>query len=108
MKHAIKRALATSFVFAAASIFGTALAASQRTFVASTGLDTNACSISAPCRSFGAAIAKTGSSGEVIVLDSAAYGPVTIDKSISLIAPAGIYPASPYSAAPASPSMHPA
>ncbi len=29
--------------------------------------------------------------GEVIVLDSAGYGPVTITKSVSLIAPNGIY-----------------
>src|SRR5207237_7514101 len=28
---------------------------------------------------------------EVIVLDSAGYGPVTITKSVSLISPAGIY-----------------
>src|SRR5258706_80464 len=29
--------------------------------------------------------------GEMIVLDSAGYGPVVISKSISLIAPAGVY-----------------
>jgi hypothetical protein len=29
--------------------------------------------------------------GEVIVLDSAGYGPVTLTKSVSLIAPAGVY-----------------
>jgi len=91
MRQAIKRALPVFTAFAGASLIGTALAASQRTFVASTGLDTNACSISAPCRSFGAAIAKTSAAGEVIVLDSAGYGPVTIDKSISLIAPVGIH-----------------
>ncbi len=91
MRQAIKRALPVFAVFAGASFIGTALAASQRTFVASTGVDTNACSISAPCRSFSAAIAKTSAPGEVIVLDSAGYGPVTIDKSISLIAPAGIH-----------------
>ena len=91
MRQAIKRALPVFAAFAGASFIGTALAASQRTFVASTGVDTNACSISAPCRSFSAAIAKTSAPGEVIVLDSAGYGPVTIDKSISLIAPAGIH-----------------
>ncbi|MEO8674198.1 MAG: right-handed parallel beta-helix repeat-containing protein [Casimicrobiaceae bacterium] len=65
--------------------------AGQRTFVASHGLDTNSCTLSAPCRSFGTAIAQTATGGEVIVLDSAGYGPVTIGKSISLIAPAGVY-----------------
>src|SRR6266550_1342433 len=63
----------------------------QRTFVASTGLDTNPCSRTAPCRSFGAAITAVAAGGEVIVLDSAGYGPATISKDVSLIAPAGVY-----------------
>jgi hypothetical protein len=63
----------------------------QRTFVASTGLDTNPCSRTAPCRSFGTAITAVAAGGEVIVLDSAGYGPASITKSVSLIAPAGVY-----------------
>jgi len=65
--------------------------AAQRTFVASYGSDAHPCSLSQPCRSFGAAIAKTSGDGEVIVLDSAGYGPVKITQSVSIIAPAGIY-----------------
>jgi hypothetical protein len=76
-----------ALVLASAPAFATA----QRTFVASTGNDANACSIIAPCRTFATAIAQTNSDGEVIVLDSAGYGPVTISKSVSIIAPAGIY-----------------
>src|SRR5437868_4819655 len=69
-----------------------ALSASvARTFVASTGLDTNPCSRISPCRSFNAAIAQTSAAGEVIVLDSAGYGPATISSSVSLVAPSGIY-----------------
>jgi hypothetical protein len=68
-----------------------ALAAAQRTFVASNGNDANPCSLVLPCRSFASAIAQTISGGEVIVLDSAGYGPVTITQSVSIIAPAGIY-----------------
>ena len=64
---------------------------SPRTFVSSAGMDTNPCSRSAPCRSFGAAIAQTAAGGEVIVLDSAGYGAATIGSSISLIAPRGVY-----------------
>jgi len=45
----------------------------------------------ATCRGFARAITQTNAGGKVIVLDSARYGPVTITKSISLIAPAGIY-----------------
>src|SRR6185369_1612428 len=63
----------------------------QRTFVASNGNDANPCSIAAPCRSFDAAIAKTSSGGEVIVLDSAGYGFVVITQPVSIIAPPGVY-----------------
>lgn len=66
-------------------------AGSPRTFVASSGADTNVCSFSAPCRSFGAAIAQTTPGGEVLVLDSAGYGPVTISQAVSIVAPSGIY-----------------
>ena len=68
-----------------------ALAVAQRTFVASTGSDASACSLAAPCRSFGAAIVQTSPGGEVIVLDSAGYGPVTVSQPVSIIAPAGVY-----------------
>ena len=91
MKHDFRHALAALSAFAIASLATNALATIQRTFVASTGVDTNACSITAPCRGFAAAVAKTSANGEVIALDSAGYGPVVISKSISLIAPPGIY-----------------
>lgn len=68
-----------------------ARAAAQRTFVASTGNDTHACTLTQPCRSFGAAIAKTNAGGEVLVLDSAGYGAATVDKSVSILAPSGVY-----------------
>jgi len=71
-----------------------AMAAAQRTFVSPNGFDTNTsanCSLAAPCRSFGAAITVTNASGEIIVLDSAGYGAVVINKSVSIISPPGIY-----------------
>ena len=63
----------------------------QRTFVASYGVDTSACSLASPCRSFAVAISKTNPTGEVIVLDSAGYGPVTITQSVTITAPPGVY-----------------
>ena len=66
-------------------------ATAQRTFVASTGTDANPCSLALPCRSFGAAIAQTSDRGEIIVLDSAGYGRVTITKSVTIAAPSGVY-----------------
>ena len=71
-----------------------AQAAAQRTFVSPNGFDTNTsanCSLAAPCRSFGAAITVTNANGEIIVLDSAGYGAVVINKSVSIISPPGIY-----------------
>jgi hypothetical protein len=69
--------------------------ASQRTFVsAAIGSDANAtigCTAVAPCRLFSTAMVKTDVGGEVIVVDSGSYDPVTITKSISLIAPKGVY-----------------
>jgi hypothetical protein len=69
----------------------TAAAQVQRTFVASFGDDTNPCTFAQPCRAFAAAIAQTSDGGEVVVLDSAGYGPVTITQSASIIAAPGVY-----------------
>jgi hypothetical protein len=67
------------------------VAAVQRTFVAPSGSDGNACSLASPCRSFDKAISVTDPNGEIVVLGSGGYGSVTIDKSITIAAPAGIY-----------------
>lgn len=82
------------FASVAGSLFilsAPAFAAAQRTFVASTGVDNPNCSIASPCRSFAAAITATSPGGEIIVQDSAGYGPVTVTKAVSIIAPPGIY-----------------
>jgi hypothetical protein len=74
---------------AACTAFG-----AQRTFVATTGSDANTasnCSNTLPCRGFTAALTVTDAGGKIIVLTSGGYGPVTINKSVSLIAPDGIY-----------------
>jgi len=67
------------------------VASAQRTFVSSKGIDANPCTLVLPCRGFAAAVAQTATDGEVIVLDSAGYGAVTITKSVSLLAPPGTY-----------------
>ncbi|PYQ59703.1 MAG: hypothetical protein DMF58_10700 [Acidobacteria bacterium] len=65
-----------------------------RTFVsASSGNDGNQCTLAAPCRTFTAALAQTDSKGEIVALDSGGYGTVTIDRSVTITAPAGIYAA---------------
>src|SRR5215467_4594521 len=67
------------------------LAQVQRTFLSATGSDGNPCSRAAPCRTLAQAISQTNAGGEVVILDSAGYGPVTIPKSITVTAPAGVY-----------------
>ncbi|MEO8675208.1 MAG: right-handed parallel beta-helix repeat-containing protein [Casimicrobiaceae bacterium] len=66
-------------------------AASQRTFVSGEGNDANPCSLTAPCRGLQAAVSAVDPSGDVIVLDSAGYGAIFISKSVSIIAPTGVY-----------------
>ena len=65
--------------------------AGQRSFVASTGNDANPCTLQLPCRGFNAAITATNPGGEVVILDTAGYGPMTINKSIKIIGPSGVY-----------------
>src|SRR5262245_9746066 len=69
---------------------GHAFATAHRTFVASSGNDTNPCTLVAPCRGFTAALAQTSPNGEIVVLDSAGYGTVAIAQSVAINAPAGI------------------
>jgi len=70
-----------------------AMAQNNRSAVSITGLDTNTCTVPDPCRTFGVAISKTNAGGELIVLSSGGYGPFTVNKSVSIISPAGIHAA---------------
>lgn len=79
----------TAGMLLAATVSGAG--AAQRTFVASYGVDTNPCSVTSPCRTFGAAMALTDPNGEMLVLDSAGYGGFTVTQSVSVIVPDGIY-----------------
>ena len=85
---------AAALAFVALSCCSAALAQVQRTFVASSGNDANTatnCGFAAPCRSFAAAQTATESGGEIIALDSAGYGHISITKSLSILANPGAY-----------------
>jgi hypothetical protein len=62
-----------------------AQAQNGRSFVSGHGLDTNACTLAAPCRTFAVAFAHTNAGGEIDVLDTAGYGPLVINKAISIV-----------------------
>ena len=59
-------------------------ALNNRSAVSVNGLDANPCTVASPCRSFSAAVAATAAGGEVVALDSAGYGQVTIDRALTL------------------------
>jgi len=63
-------------------------------YVKSTGVDQNLitpCAQAVPCRTFAFAADMLIPGGRVVVLDTAGYGPMTITKSMSIVAPPGIY-----------------
>lgn len=61
-----------------------------RTFVSGAGTDSGICGVTTPCRHFTYALTQTGPGGEIVALDSAGYGAVTINQSVSISAPAGV------------------
>jgi parallel beta helix pectate lyase-like protein len=83
-----KSLLVSLFITLAATL---PAAAVPRIFVSGLGNDANPGSITSPKRSFASALTVTDPGGEIIVLDSAGYGPVTINKSVSIISPTGVY-----------------
>lgn len=78
------------FISAASPAFAVSLA--NRVFVsARSGSDANACnSITTPCQTFAGAVTQLNPDGEVIVLDSGGYGPLTITQGMTIEAPAGV------------------
>lgn len=69
-------------------LFEAAPAAAQgltRTWVAANGDNANPCTETQPCRTFQRAVNRAANGGEVNCLNSGAFGPVQIDKSISII-----------------------
>ena len=81
-----------TFTFIAASMLVTLPAvAVPRAFVSGHGLDTNPCSVTQPCRSFAAALLTLSPNGEVVALDSAGYGTLTIGQPATFVAPLGVH-----------------
>jgi hypothetical protein len=55
-----------------------------RSFVSSSGLDTNSCMITAPCASFAEAYTKIGANGIIAALDPGKYGPIAITGPVTV------------------------
>src|SRR3954469_4575241 len=83
----ICRALILSLVVGGAAV---AQAAPAKIFVASYGNDANSGSPASPKRAFQAAHNAVAPGGEIVALDTAGYGALTINKSVSVIVPPGV------------------
>jgi hypothetical protein len=59
-------------------------AQNSRSWVASTGSDANNCLRATPCATFQGALAKTLAGGEINAVDEGGFGPVTINKAITI------------------------
>jgi hypothetical protein len=55
------------------------------------GNDLNACTPTAPCRGFTRALAVVDAGGEIVALDAAGYGTVSITKSVTITANPGVF-----------------
>ena len=55
-----------------------------RTFVSSTGSDSNACTITAPCATFAHAYTQVAANGIIAALDPGKYGPLTITGPVTI------------------------
>ena len=87
----------TSIVIAAGLAFATMLpaisahaAARDRVFVASYGNDANPCTFGSPCKTFQNALTVVAAGGEITAIDSAGFGPVTINKAVTITSPNGV------------------
>ena len=75
----------------ACSLFAApAQALRARVFVSKTGADVGGCSFSAPCQSLIFAYNAVLPGGEITMLDSAGYEPLTINKALTITGPAGV------------------
>ena len=78
-------ALAISLAWAADA------AAIPRTFVSTNGDDLNNCSRNNPCRTFSRGVQQVDQNGEVIALNSGAFGRFTADKSVTVVSAPGVF-----------------
>jgi hypothetical protein len=72
--------LVAIFVVVTSAAYG----AANRTWVSHTGKDSNACTVASPCLTFAGAYAKTNPGGEIDALDAGDFGPLAINKAITI------------------------
>ena len=63
-----------------------------RVYVSKAGADIGACSLSAQCQSLGYALSGVEPGGEITILDSGGYNPITITQGVTITVPPGVEP----------------
>jgi hypothetical protein len=75
----------------ACSVFAApAHALRARVYVSKAGADAGACSFSAPCQSLSFALSAVEPGGEITILDSGGYNPITITQGVTITVPQGV------------------
>ena len=90
----IRCILTAAILLAALSVFAS-LGQAQvlRTFVSSNGKNSDPCSsLDKPCRDISAAVSKVQAGGEVVILDSGNYQPLTLSKGVDIVSAPGAHP----------------
>jgi hypothetical protein len=82
--------IAWALAFAAMLPVTPALAQRDRVFVASYGSDSNPCTFGSPCKTFQQAVNVVAQGGEVTAIDSAGFGTITIQHSVTITSPNGV------------------
>ena len=80
MRNAVVLWIGLLLAVASASVWAQA----ARTFVSGTGADANACTRTAPCRTFAGALVKTAPGGEINAIDAGEFGTVIISQSVTI------------------------
>ena len=86
--------LTTAILFIALPLFATSgQAQTMRTFVSTDGKNSDPCnSLDKPCRDISVALSKVQAGGEVVILDSGTYQPLTINKAVEIVAAPAAHP----------------
>ena len=86
MQNRRSRSVLLACAVFALSIPATVEAQNNRSFLSALGSDSSNCSVTAPCRMLTTALAATNPGGEIIIIDSAEYGPASITKPVTISA----------------------
>jgi hypothetical protein len=74
----------------ACALYAAPAQARARVFVASYGNDANPCTFGSPCKTFQVAVNAVDAGGEVTAIDSAGFGPININKAVTITSPDGV------------------